>query len=147
MVLYSILCYIIATHEFWHRFPPSPPTSDGSLTKEKKVYFILSEFFLTDIDTDRRAALLLTRDIPIYLLSDMIRYDLFPLLVFGEFDSEVFPQIGARRKRGWARRILERILELLLWYMIVWVVNEPWIETQEKMKKYVPKFDPRLLEE
>ena len=76
----------------------------------------------------------------------MIRYDLFPLLMFSEFDWEVYSQIEARRKRGWARRILERILELLLWYMIGWKVNEAWIETQEKMRKYVPKFDPRLLE-
>ena len=73
----------------------------------------------------------------------MIRYDLFPLLMFSEFDWEVYSQIEARKKLGWARRILE----LLLWYMIGWKVNEVWIETQEKMKKYVPKFDPRLLEE
>jgi len=131
-----------------HRAPISPPTSDGSLSKdEKRAYIALSQFFLADVDTNDQAGILLCLDIPIYLLSDMIRYDLFPLLLVGEFDSEVFPQIEARRKRSWARRILERILELFLWYMIGWKVDEAWIETQEKMKKYGPKFDPGLLEE
>jgi len=128
-------------------FPPLPPSSDGSLNEnEKRVYRVLQEFFLDEVDTDEQAGILLCLDIPIYLLSDMYRYDLFPLFLLGEYDSGLFPELEARRKRG-DRRILARILELFLWYMIGWVVNNAWIETREKMKKYVPKFDPSLLEE